>query len=307
MEDRKYRREHGRRAFVDSRRKQVEKYFEGKGLPVRDTARYVLNSHASWPSNIILERVARFIEHEITKRKQEEKHFALHTFVHHGLSSQALLWNLLGPLVVDGRWDLLAELLQTAGIPFEGQVSEAEFEVENSEVLGEKGGQPTSVDLRLQTSSGGQVFVEFKFTEADFGGCSVFRDGDCDGRNPANEFDLCYLNRIGRKYWPLMQKHGLLDHNPGTDSQCPFSSLYQAYRLVLYALEQDGHLLLIHDERNPAFMETDHPGRGLFVRVLESLPEHARARCHILSVQQVIGMLERHGLDWLTELKGKHF
>ena len=309
MEERKYRTEHGRKAFVDSRRRQAAKYFAGKGLSVNPRTAYMLDRHASWPSNIILPRAALFIQREIERRKALKQHFALHTFVHHGLSSQALLWNLLGPLVVDECWDLLTQILREAGIPLNGQVSGAEFEVENPEVLGERGGQPTSVDLGVCTSANEQVFLESKFTEADFGDCSVFRDGDCDGRNPALDFDLCYLHRIGRKYWLLMKEHRLLHGSLRADSQCPFTNLYQAYRLVLYALEQEGHFLLLYDDRNPAFVTLDRQGRqrGLFLRVLKSLPEHARARCHALSVQKVIGALEPHRLVWLEELKEKYF
>lgn len=132
----------------------------------------------------------------------------------HGLSSQALLLNLLGPLIVDRRWDLLTQVLQKANIPLQGEVAGAESEVENPKVLGEISGQPTSVDLCLYTTMRERVFVEFKFTEADFSGCSVFRDGDCDGRNPTQDFDLCYLHRNGRRYWPRMGKPRVLGGKP---------------------------------------------------------------------------------------------
>jgi len=255
-----------------------------------------------------VKRVAQFVQREIESRKASNQRFALHTFVHHGLSSQALLWNLLGPLIVDERWDILTQVLRTANIPLKGEVSGAEVELEDPSVLGEYGGQPTSVDLCLSTTAQERVFVEFKFTGAAFGGCSVFRDGYCDGHNPAKNFDLCYLHRINRQYRILMQKHRLLRGGLLTDSQCPFTNQYQPICLVLDALEQKGHFLLMYDKRNPAFViESQGRQRGLFIRVLESLPEHARARCHALSVQQVIHLLEPHGLHWLAELREKHF
>ncbi len=309
MDDREYRAKFGRQAVIASLRRQVASYFARKGLPVQPRRPYMLDRHVSWPANIILERVARFVEQEIERRKGLKQHFALHSFVYHGLSSQALLWNLLGPLIVDERWDMLTQILRAAGIPLQGETFRAEIEVEDPKVLGEYGGQPTSLDLCLHTKKGERVFVEFKFTEAGFGGCSAFGNGDCDGRNPAHKFDLCYLHRIGRRYWSLMQDHEILTGDLLTDTQCPFTNLYQAYRLILYTLEQEGYFLLLYDARNPAFVVVDSQGcrRGLFIRVLESLPDHIRARCHTLSVQQVLGELEPHGLEWLPELTGKHF
>tara|TARA_B100000315_G_scaffold248567_1_gene278591 strand:- start:289 stop:1272 length:984 start_codon:yes stop_codon:yes gene_type:complete len=309
VDDRQYRAKFGRRAVVASLRKQAAAYFIRKGLPVHPRYPYRLDSHANWKGNIILEPVARLVEQEAEKRKRLKQHFALHSFIHHGLSSQALLWNLLGPLIVDTRWDILTEILRAADISLQGKVDGAELEVEDASVLGEYGGQPTSVDMCLTTTARERVFVEFKFTEAGFGGCSVFGDGDCDGYNPAHEFDLCYLHRRGRQYWPLMKKHRLVTGSLLTDAQCPFTNLYQVYRLILYTLEQGGHFLLLHDGRNPAFVNVDRQGRqrGLFARALESLPKDARTRYHALSVQRMLDLLEPHGLGWLPELKEKHF
>ena len=41
------------------------------------------------------------------------------------------------------------------------------------------------------------LFVESKFVEKDFGGCSVFRNGDCDGRNPVSDPSDCYMHHLG--------------------------------------------------------------------------------------------------------------
>jgi len=153
------------------------------------------------------------------------------------------------------------------------------------------------------------VFIEFKFTEKNFGGCSVFNNGDCDGRNPAKDFSLCYLHHIGRLYWKKMKVHGLLTKQMKNDSQCPFATLYQLYRLILFALEEKGHFLLLYDDRNPSFLvERDNIKRGLFNLVYESLPSKVQDKCHVLSVQSILPILQKHPeLDWTNELKGKYF
>ncbi len=296
-------------AFVAARRRQVEAYFMQKGFPTSPERPYSLRTHSDWPFNIIVETVAHYISRLKKQRHEEGRSFALHNYVHHGLSSQAFSWNLLGPLIVDEQWHIIEELLTMAGVPFNGKITGAELELEDPTVFNEDRGQPTSVDMCFRSAPGDNIFVEFKYTEADFGGCSVFRDGDCDGLNPANDFALCYLHNIGRKYWTLAESYGLLSEKMRIDSLCSFATLYQAYRLVLFTLVKGGHFLLLYDERNPAFiMERNGIKRGLWVRVYESLPDSARDRCHALSVQSVLKVLESHKeLDWLAELKVKYF
>ena len=92
------------------------------------------------------------------------------------------------------------------------------------------------------------------------------------------------------------------------DSQCAMTSLYQAYRLVLFAAEANGALLLLYDERNPAFVkDEDGLQRGLWERVLASLPKAVAQRCAALSIQQVVNVLERHSdSTWLDEFRSKY-
>lgn len=288
----------------------LAKYFKDKNskdsrFPISSRHSYILAKRSDWHKNIILDRVALYFDIEIAKR-----HFALHKWIHHGLSSQAFLFNLLGPIVVDKQWYIFDKILHQVGIQLSTNITNARFELEDPEVFNEVKGQPTSIDLCLYTEDEEKVFIEFKFTEKNFGGCSVFNDGDCDGRNPAKNFDLCYLHKIKKlKYWELMKKHGLLSKQIKRDTLCPLSTLYQLYRLILFALEKDGYFLLLYDKRNPSFLlERDNIKRGLFNLVYESLPGKIQNKCHALPVQSVLKIIEQHSsLDWVDELIEKYF
>ncbi len=291
-------------------RAQVASYFAEKGLPVRATAPYILaGGKQRWPLNIIDPEVVTMIRRIIAERRAEGHPFPLHRWIRHGLSSQALLFNLIGPVLLARRWDVFDSIMESAGIPLSGHVVDAKLEEEDRSIFNEGRGQPTSVDLYLQTDQGGTVSAEFKFTENGFGGCSVFESGDCDGRNPASDFDLCYLHAIGRRYWLLMQKHSLLTDSLEASPTCPFVSLYQAYRILIFALERGGHFLLIHDDRNPSFAWTSTSiDRGAFALFYELLPASAQRRCHRITTQEVVSILERtFPFRSLEEVKAKYF
>ncbi|MBI2836106.1 MAG: hypothetical protein HYX85_00230 [Chloroflexi bacterium] len=299
---------HGTKWEKDLQRK-LAKYFEEKDYPsLSPSRRYVLRDHADWRKNILLSAVLNYVEEEIRSRSQKNP-FPLHKWIHHGLSSQVLLFNLLGPLVVGKQWNISDEILREAGIGFPANIVGAELETEDEHVFKEYRGQPTSIDLCLHTKTGEDVFIEFKFTEKNFGGCSVFANGDCDGKNPANDFSECYLHHIGCTYWDLMRRYGLLTEQMRSDSWCPFSTLYQAYRVILFSLEKRGHFLLLYDSRNPSFVaERINVRRGLFYRVYESLPENVKDRCHSLSTQSVVSILQKHPeLDWVDEVVAKYY
>ncbi len=288
-------------------RKQLASYFvDKKGYQVYSPNKsYILKDRSDWHKNIILDRVAQYFDIEIGKR-----HFALHKWIHHGLSSQAFLFNLFGPLVVDKQWNIFDEILYQAGIQLSTSIQSGEFELEDPKIFNEVKGQPTSIDFCLYTKDEEKVFLEFKFTEKNFGDCSVFGDGDCDGKNPADNFKLCYLHEVEeRSYWPLMKRHGLLTEQIENAFQCPFATLYQLYRLILFALEKKGQFLLLYDERNPSFLvERDNIKRGLFNLVYESLPSKVQDRCHALSVQSIFPILQKYPeLTWMDELKEKYF
>jgi len=291
-------------------RAQVAVYFDEKGLAVRSTAPYILaGGKHRWPLNIIDPEVVAMIRAIIAERRAEGHPFPLHRWIRHGLSSQALLFNLIGPVLLAARWDVFDSVLESAGVLLPGHVVDAKLEEEDRSIFNEGRGQPTSIDLYLQTDQGDTVCAEFKFTENGFGECSVFESGDCDGRNPASDVDLCYLHAIGRTYWLLMQRHGLITDSLEANSICPFATLYQAYRILIFALERGGHFLLIHDERNPSFAWTSTSiHRGAFALFYELLPASAQRRCHRITTQAVVEILERvFPFRTLEEVKAKYF
>ena len=290
-------------------RAQIADYFASKGLAVTRKYPYILvGGQDSWPQNIIDSEVVRFIERIRDERLANKKGFPLHKYAHHGLSSQAMLFNLLGPVLIAKRWDAFDSILDSTSTRLPQRVIGAELEFEDRSVFNEQQAQPTSVDLYLHTHSGEPVIAEFKFTEAEFGTCSLFTNGDCDGRNPATDFELCYLHTIGRGYWKIMQRHGLITDTLRGDSTCPFAIFYQAYRLLMFALEHSGYFLLIYDERNSSLVwRLTSPERGAFVRFEELLPPHAQDRCYSISIRRIVEVLDvTFPFATLEEVKAKY-
>jgi len=151
-------------------RAQVAAYFVEKELPVRSTAPYILaGGKQRWPLNIIDPEVGAMIRTIMAERRAEGHPFPLHRSIRHGLSSQALLFNLIGPVLLAKRWNVFDAILESAGIPLSRHVIDAKLEEEDRSIFNEGRGQPTSADLYLQTEQGDKVCAEFKFTENGFG------------------------------------------------------------------------------------------------------------------------------------------
>jgi len=262
-----------------------------------------------WPDNIIDPAVAAYIQAEREQHKLEQKPFPLHKYIHHGLSSQAMLFNLVGPLIVRDDLGVLQDVFARQGLAWPEGVASADLEYEDRAVFNEDTGQPTSIDLVLKDESGHpRLFVEAKLVEKEFGGCSVFSNGDCDGRNPARDFSLCYLHHIGRKYWSLLKKHGFLDGPIGTDTTCILTAYYQFFREVLFALEYDGTFVLLRDVRNPT-LDCPNPAgrRGLMPFLSGMVPETLRPRIGSISIQQVVKAVEDSGRHpWIVEFQEKY-
>ncbi len=184
-----------RQDLVKKLQQQTANYFKEKGF---DTTKrgYILEKHTDWQNNIILKEVADYICNQMKHCEENKIPFPLHTYIHHGLSSQACLFNLLGPLLVSEDYATLKEIILLSGLNLAGNVSRANLEFENRAIFNENRGQPTSVDLFIETNKNEKVFVEFKFTESEFGTCSVYEAGDCDGSNPKGNLAICYLHTL---------------------------------------------------------------------------------------------------------------
>lgn len=153
-----------------------------------------------------------------------------------------------------------------------------------------------------------KIIIESKFVEREFGGCSVFGAGDCDGRNPAGDLSMCYLNHIGRKYWSLMQKFGIDSKSIGEDSVCILANYYQFFREAIFAFEHQGVFLLLCDERSPVFY-TDGPKgpRGVMPFLISLLPDQLKKHVLYITLQEIVAGIESlTDPEWVVEFKTKY-
>lgn len=194
--------------FEKQLRKVAADWFKRKGFSIHPRMPYCLRSWDEWKNNIILKEVALYIEDFKERCENDGKPFPLHKYVHHGLSSQAMAFNLIGPLIIRSDFAPLIQILKKKNIENLKQITSANFEYEDRAVFNEDSGQPTSIDIALKNGDEHPIiFIESKLVEKEFGGCSVFAGGDCNGKNPIPDKQQCYLHYIGRKYWELMEKY----------------------------------------------------------------------------------------------------
>lgn len=285
-------------------------YFRTKEYTRSEQYPYILARRDDWRQNIIRADVADLVERIQTERRTERKPFPLHKYIHHGLSSQAMLFNIVGPLMVDGRLDVIAPALAAAGIPVPASPLSAEFEIEDRGVFNEHSqAQPTSIDVIIRGTEGAPLYVEAKFVEQSFGGCSLFEAGDCEGANPSSAQERCYLHAIGRTYWQKMEEHGFLTGPVASSPICVLAPYYQFFREVLFALERGGHFVLLCDAENPVFLrQSPHGARGLFPFLRGLVPLRHQDKVHLLPIQAVCASIEvaRIGTDWLAEFRKKY-
>ena len=307
------------RGYEAGLRRAAAAWFAGKGAETAAGRPYCLARHDMWRGNIILPEVADYVAAEHARRERDNG-FPLHQWVHHGLSSQAMVFNLVGPLIVRDDLAPLHVAMERAGIPWPSGPARAAFEHSDCALFNEDPAHPTSIDVVVQGdggadgSGGGSLFIESKMVERGFGGCSVFADGDCEALNPyPDRPEACYLHHIGRKYWTMMAEMGFgqgPSPNLTTGPVCPFASYYQFYREVMFAIASGGRFLLLHDARNPAFLKSapGHPPRGLWPFLVESIPPNLRARVGRVTIQSVVAAIDESGRhdDWINEFRAKH-
>jgi len=297
------------RDFDEKLRKSNAEWFAVHNYSVNPAMPYLLDQWDHWPQNIIIPEVTKYLQEERKRRNEKKQGFPLHKYIHHGLSSQAMLFNLVGPLMVQNDLLPLKSAFETGGIDWPPEKVTPRFEVEDRKIFNEDTGQPTSIDLVIQGENEiRSLFIEAKLVEHEFSGCSVFGAGDCDGGNPAQNFERCYLHHLGRKYWVLMKKHGFLNGLAGSSPICPFAMYYQFYRELIFAIESGGDFVLLFDQRNPTFFcgETTDK-RGLMPFLHSFVPEEINCRIHFISIQQVVAAYYENGdFSWLKEFEKKY-
>lgn len=293
--------------LVRQLRKAAACWFAGRGFSGLKPS-YILPRWEDWKHNIILEEVWAYVESERQAREARNEGFPLHKFVHHGLSSQAMVFNLLGPLVIDHDLLPLREAVESKGLIWHEHADTPQFEYEDRSVFNEDSGQPTSLDFVVKENQAPVLFLEAKLVESEFGGCSLFVEGDCDGGNPTSDLSRCYLHHIGRRYWELMHKHGLVDKAMRRERTCMLASHYQFFREVLFALEHNGTFIVLCDERNPAFhVEGPQGERGLVPLLRSYLPTDLQNRIGVVTVQELVSRIKQSGRhDWVAQFKSKY-
>jgi POLQ-like helicase len=297
-------------AYQKEMRRCAADYFAARGLATYEKYPFILRSRDDWRANIIVAQVAEYIAEARRRSEAARDAFPLHRYIHHGLSSQAMLFNLLGPLVVAGDLAAIREAFTAAGAPWpKGKISGA-FEYDDREVFAEHQPQPTSLDFAIFDESGEPaILVESKLVEQEFGGCSVFGRGDCDGRNPADDFDGCYLHAAGRLYWEALARHGFLQGDLAGSPICVLASYYQYFREVTFALEKKSALVFLVDERNPVFhVQAGEGARGLIPFLERFLPAGAAGSVRMVTVQSVLASIEATGRhdSWTGEFRQKY-
>ena len=231
-------------------------------------------------------------------------------------SSQALAQSVLGNLFVHNSLHCLSELKDDDGVDLFGkvQISSDNFEMEhNIDYLGE----PRHTSLDGYISGDYRIAIECKFTEPEVGTCSRPRlestasNYECEHCNGTYSIqrarkERCSLTEIGVLYWryvPSLFKW----KNDNDLIPCPLNKNYQLVRNILAAgvkpdgtvSVNDGHVVLIYDERNPAFQNNGY-GLIAFMEVQEALQEPTMLRkC---SWQRIVQRIrEKDILSWLTE------
>jgi hypothetical protein len=231
-------------------------------------------------------------------------------------SSQALAQSLFGNLAINGLLGCLTDLYADEGQPLLGdaQVSTDSFMMEfKVGHLGEP--RPTSLDGYFSGSY--RVAIECKFTEEAVGACSRptlnpkdsnYKSDFCNGNYAIQHSRIvrCPLTQAGILYWRYVP-HLFTWRSDSDLTPCPLNDNYQLVRNILAVgvnsdgtiSREAGHVVLIYDERNPAFQDS---GKGLaaYWQTQSALREPTMLRkC---SWQTITAHLRRQAiLPWLTE------
>ena len=187
-------------------------------------------------------------------------------------SSQALAQSILGNLTISGNMSLLNEIKGEDGQPIFGemQINFGNFSFEKKVThLGE----PRSTSLDALISGIHPIAIECKFTEQEMGSCSRphllpaasnYQEAHCNGchERQRGRKSRCSLTEIGVRYWEFIPQVFLWP-NDADLNPCPLDDNYQLVRnLLAVAVNPDGsvstrycHVVLLYDERNPAFAD----------------------------------------------------
>jgi hypothetical protein len=288
-----------------------EKFFDRSQAPrIRPP---VFRMDEAW-RNVIVNPNAS--QQEIDKLLAFVPKFDRHKWFRSMNSSQALAQSIFGNLENHGLLGGLTELLDDDGMALFGkaQVLPGNFAMEfKIDFLGEP--RRTSLDGYIRGDY--RVAIECKFTEAEVGTCSRprltradsnYESEHCNGSyvKQRSRRSRCSLTEVGVLYWRYIPV--LFRWNRDQDIEpCPLAANYQLVRNILAVGVSpnegvninNGHMVLIYDERNPAFQRG---GAGLvaFMETQQALREPTMLRkCSWQRITQ--HMRNKDVLPWLIE------
>lgn len=246
--------------YVEDYKPDLRKYLDGAEIT---TTRPPVFQKMHAQRNLLLDPHLGFFKHR--KIKSLIPNTERHRWFRSMSSSQAFAQSFFGNLIQLGEIDSLTELTDEDGLPLLGSWVGWKRDVYLEYSVGWLGEpRPTSLDVFF--SGRYNVAVECKLTEDDVGRCSRPElDYDnkyyCQGKYAFQQGreTPCPLTEVGVKYWeyiPSIFKWQNEYHDP-----CPLRKPYQLVRNVLAAVVrsdskikmENGHALLLYDERNPAF------------------------------------------------------
>lgn len=230
-------------------------------------------------------------------------------------SSQAIALSVFGNLKIYGCLNLLNDLHDEQGRPVFGKeaITPENFRMEYKvESLAEP--RPTSLDAFVVGKH--PIAIECKLMEAEVGSCSRPRltkhDSNyekdlCGGTYTVQRgrIERCSLTEIGVKYWSHVPQ--VFKWTADADlAPCPLRANYQLVRnLLAVSIPSDavptgvGHVVLLYDERNPAFQEG---GKGHIAYEETRNALHEPERLKKCSWQQIARLMrEEMRLPWLAD------
>jgi hypothetical protein len=197
-----------------------------------------------------------------------------HKNFHHLNSSQALSINLLYPLIVEGRLDLVLKLLD---LP-ETEITHAQFEFESD--LEISNGRKTNFDFYMKVLESTRIYIELKYTEQTFG-------------SAVN--DQAHADKYWQTYLPLLQDNRFIKEEFKTKNH--FLENYQVMRNLIHIGDSE-YVVFLYPEANLTIHEQAKRAYD------DILTDEGKERLKIIHLAKIIDSLSEH---IISDRCKKHF
>jgi len=131
--------------FKDFRREQnqiASAWFRNQNYSVQSKYPFILSDRDDWGKNIILPSVYNEIIQLSKEYEKKSEPFPIHKYIHHGLSSQAMLFNLFGDSYIKRDYNLFSKIFNYFDVKID-KTSEFFFEYSDRKTFNEIKQQPT--------------------------------------------------------------------------------------------------------------------------------------------------------------------